>query len=359
MAKGEFWDFQQEPVVPGSVYIIGRTEMGRCDQKIRDIISRKIAHIIFINAAEASETMMGQFISIGCADLAFSGQLPVIAGGPVDDHVTQFSIEYFLIRLHDFQENLDVATRTPEIYTKKPKPYKFLFLNGRIRHHRKWLLEKLRMENLLEQSLWTCLDQGAAPNRHIRLMDEYGSLMHSPSEIRTLPPQYEYDLYQHNTDLEFTDPFVKYQLFEQEWGEAYIKPEPYIDTYFSLVTETLFDGNFSFRTEKIWKPIIMGHPWIAVSSNNFYRDLQGMGFQTFDGIIDESFDGYPDPQARIEKIYQEVNRLCHSDLDQFLDQCRDICIYNQAHARKLAADFKKSFARDFLKFIESIVYARS
>jgi hypothetical protein len=51
---------------------------------------------------------------------------------------------------------------------------------------------------------------------------------------------------------------------------------PYIDTYFSVVTETIFDYPYTFRTEKIWKPMIMGHPFVAAANRGYYRDLHSV-----------------------------------------------------------------------------------
>ena len=125
--------------------------------------------------------------------------------------------------------------------------------------------------------------------------------------------------------------FVKNHLFNNTWGEIYLKPEPYIDTYFSLVTETVFDYPYSFRTEKIWKPIAMGHPWIAATSCGYYRDIRNLGFRTFGHLIDESFDLLDNDQDRMERIEQVVADLCQQDLVRFLGAAEEVCKYNQQH----------------------------
>jgi hypothetical protein len=56
------------------------------------------------------------------------------------------------------------------------------------------------------------------------------------------------------------------------------------------VSETVFTYPYSFRTEKIWKPIAIGHPWIAVSNFGYYRDMHELGFKSFGHLIDEKFD---------------------------------------------------------------------
>jgi hypothetical protein len=179
--------------------------------------------------------------------------------------------------------------------------------------------------------------------------------MLSNEELKYLPVEYEIDLYQSRVGKPKPDneTNVMLQLFNNEWGAAYIKPEVYIDTYFSLVTETVFSGTNSFRTEKIWKPIIMGHPWIAVANSGFYKDMHNLGFKTFDHIIDESFDSIVDPQKRIEHISHVVNELCSSNLPNFMLQCNSICKYNQQHILKLQKTQVSAFPQQFINFIKA------
>jgi hypothetical protein len=172
-------------------------------------------------------------------------------------------------------------------------------------------------------------------------------------EIRYLPAEYEVPVYRPRLELPLPDEqFVKYHLFNDTWGEIYLQPEPYIDTYFSVVTETVFEYPYSFRTEKIWKPIMMGHPWIAVSNRGYYRDIRNLGFKTFDGIIDESFDLIDDNQRRIERIAQVVQDLCQKNLAEFLQATREVCKYNQQHLNQLRHQIRSEFPDRFINFLQ-------
>ena len=147
------------------------------------------------------------------------------------------------------------------------------------------------------------------------------------------------------------DLYAKQYLFGKEWGDIYLESKPYEDTYFSLVTETIFEYPYSFRTEKIWKPIAMGHPWIAVTNVGFYRDMHRLGFKTFGHLIDESFDQIENNQKRIERITQVVEDLCRQDLASFLQECYTICKYNQQHHIEMAASWRQEFPDRFQQFI--------
>ena len=352
LATKDFHRLGEIGIVPDSIYVIGRIEMDASRNMVEEIIQQQSATIVFINAAEGSETMLGQFYSLRIKEWANQGRILVITGGEIDDHYRHLTIEYFLIRLHDFQENISAQARTFEIFEKREKPYKFLFLNGRLRHHRKWLLEFFRSRELLTSSIYTCLQGRIQHARGLTFIQDEQDLMFREEPKVLLNKKYECDFYHDQLDLPCSDDYVKSHIFKKQWGEAYIRPEPYIDTYFSLVTETVFDSPWSFRTEKIWKPIIMGHPWIAVANHGFYRSLRNLGFRSFDSLIDENFDYIGEGDKRISRIATVVQDLCNQDLPSFLEQARSICIYNQQHARELAQDCRCSFPKHFLEFLE-------
>jgi hypothetical protein len=188
---------------------------------------------------------------------------------------------------------------------------------------------------LKDHAVWTNLDSQSGP-------------------IKTLDPKYEYAHVATQADLPSLG-FVKNHLFNNKWGDVYIKAEPYQDTYFSLVTETVFDYPYSFRTEKIWKPIAIGHPFIAVANQGFYRDLHNLGFQTFGSVIDESFDQIENGVDRLDRIVQIVQDLCQQDLASFLDSCYNTCKYNQQLLAELGPKIRKDFSDRFVHFINSNV----
>ena len=351
IALDVFEDFENQSIRPGAVYVLGRNTMVRSAAKIRDIVEKQIAHVVFSNPAEGATTMQGQFERFGVRDLIESGQIMVLSGSALDNQYRHFYFENFLQRIMNFDENLDCMKRTDEIYNKIDKPFKFLMFNGRMRPHRKWMIQYLRDCNIIEQGLYTNLHARNAPTKDLTYISHDRDLMHDIEPIRYLPAYYEIDNYQDRIDTLCDNPDVKHHLFKNEWGEAYIKPEPYIDSYFSIVTETVYMGPHSFRTEKIWKPIIMGHPWICIANAGFYRDLQNLGFKTFDNIIDESFDDISDIQLRIQKIGAIIKDLCNSDLPELLSRCKSICKYNQQHIfefQKHVNNFPQQFV-DFLR----------
>lgn len=326
---GQFYGFDSQDLEPGAIYIISRQTFHKNIDVIRELAEKKIILPVLGNPAEGSETILSQILTLNILSLVQQKNIAIIAGGQIQSDIPCFVFENFLPKLLDYQENL-AAIENYRCNWTDLRPCKFLFLNGRGRPHRRHLLQ--RLDHLLPECIWTNLD--ATHGRPIQLLD----------------PKYEFDFYKNNTNLKH-DGFAKYDLFNQEWGEIYLKAEPYLDTYFSLVTETVFEYPHSFRTEKIWKPIAIGHPFVAVSNYGYYRDLHDLGFQTFGQLIDESFDLIEDPTQRLERIAQLVEWLCQQDLAKFARESYNICKYNQQRLIELRDQVRQEFPGRFSQFI--------
>ncbi len=350
-ATDTFYDFSVVDLNADTVYVIGRKQMLDNRDKVRQAVEQG-HRIVYSNPFEGSDTLRRQIIAAGMQDLFQQRKMLLIGGGDMDDTWPCLTYDLFLPKVHNFEENIEQCSRTDEIYNLLAKPRKFLFLNGRGRPHRKWLLEYFIEHNLIDHSIWTWLDPNAKYRRCITYNDKDGqNIISQPRPARFLDPKYEVDRYREHLSQVFQNPFVKYELFDHEWGEIYIKAEPYIDTYFSVVTETVFEYSYSFRTEKIWKPMAIGHPWVCCANRGYYRDLHNLGFRTFGHLIDESFDQIDNDQDRITRLSQVIKDLCEQDLASFLLSCRDVCKYNQQHLLEMRQPVVQQFPNRFLDFL--------
>jgi hypothetical protein len=354
-AVEEFWEFKDCVLVPGSTYVIGRQQTLENLSRVREIALSPDYTVIFDNAAEGSWTLEDHIKRYELDDLVKSGHLLLLGGGDMPNDYAYLKHEHFINVFLGYEHNIQEMTRIDEIYNQSDKPYKFLFLNGRARQHRKYLWQRLRQLGLLDQALWTMLDSSPVEWKNLPLWSGNTNLMAEITPIQHLPSKYEYAQYQntHIDTVKLKQHFIKQQLFNNTWGEVYLQTEPYRDTYFSLVTETVFvESNRSFRTEKIVKPLAMGHPWLAVANRGYYRDLHNLGFQTFSHVIDESFDQIDSPQDRIERIVAVVEDLCQQDLASFLDSCYNVCKYNQQHLVELREQIRSEFPNRFWQFLQ-------
>jgi hypothetical protein len=100
------------------------------------------------------------------------------------------------------------------------------------------------------------------------------------------------------------------------------------DTAYSIVAETDHDNTLSFFSEKTAKPMIYKRLFIAFSGYKFLHNLKTLGFKTFDGIIDESYDLIQDDTARYSAAFEQVRWLCTQDQQVIYNQIRDILEHN-------------------------------
>lgn len=329
-ADGIFWDLTKHDIVPDAVYMIGRQQFDQNIELIRNLVQHQKIIPVYSNPAEGSETIVRQLKRLRINESVTNGDILVLSGGDMESKYKHMVYDSFLVKVLNYQENIN-ASQTNII--KHNKPYKFLFLNGRARSHRQWLLERWH-STVLPHCLWTNLDTAQGP-------------------IQFLPAKYEIPQFQKNTNL-VGQGFIKPALFENTWGDVIINTACYEDTYCSIVSETVFDYPYSFRTEKIAKPIAVGHPWIAVANYGFYRDMRELGFRTFSPYIDESFDLIEDNKTRLSRISDIVeDMVANCDFDQLMYDTKAICEYNKAHLIKLRSKIQAGFESTLLEFLDN------
>ena len=350
----EFWDLSQHVPIANSIYVVGRKQCVEQRDLVHQMALDPQYRVVFANSAEGSSTQIAQLKALKLEQLVLDKKILLLTGGDLPPEYPHLLHEHFLVRILAYNENLQEMKKTDDIFSKLNKPYKFLFLNGRARPHRKYLWEKLRLAGLLDQALWSMLDGRGTGYRTLSLKHNGTELLSTNTPIQHLPPQYEVDRYRNNTvaSSDYPHQFIKFGMFNNEWGEIYLESAPYVDTYFSLVTETVLEYPYSFRTEKIAKVLAMGHPWICATNSGFYQDLRNMGFQTFHTLIDETFDQIENSQDRIDRVFTVVKDLCQSDLPAFLAASRSICKYNQQRLHELVEQEISTFPDRFFNFIE-------
>lgn len=307
---------------PSAFYIVGRVVLKNNWTRIVELAQQWPGRIIFSNPAEGSETIKWRLVQLRIKDQVQQGQIGLLCSGDLEQGYNHVSTDVYFSNIVTYLENVAARQKHQEVYTSTSKPYSFLMLNGRLRPHRKFLIDALRDQGLLERALWTNLDHSVS-------MPWSSKLVTAATEpVRLLPAIYEIDGANQTTAGESRG-FVKHDLFAQlPWGDAVLNPLAYIHTHFSLVTETIFDYPYSFRTEKIWKPVIMGHPFVVASNRGYYRDLHRAGFRTFGHLIDESFDTIDDPTERVHKIVAVVRDICYNGAWEFLQAARSVCEHN-------------------------------
>lgn len=326
-ADETFWQFREVDFDPRNFYIIGRVQLKENYLLIRDLAQEYPGRIMFCNPAEGSQTILLQLTRLRITDMVRSGQLRMMTSGNLEPGYDVLSIDCYFTNIVEYLENLTAHEHSWRV-RESAKPFDFLFLNGRLRPHRKYMIDRMRDLGLLERALWTNLQ-----NR-VDLAWTSELKTAETETIRTLPAHYEIERAVPNLDQVQDYSFAKHFLFNNTWGDSIINPEAYVDTCFSVVTETIFDYPHSFRTEKIWKPMIMLHPFVVASNCGYYRDLHNAGFKTFGHLIDESFDNISNPQDRAERVIAVIADIVKNGSEDFLQASLDVCKYNYQHLRE-------------------------
>lgn len=123
-----------------------------------------------------------------------------------------------------------------------------------------------------------------------------------------------------------------------------INPKWYYKSKVNIISETMLYPNLIHLTEKTWKAIYLGVPFVIYSpSKHYLKTLRNMGFKTFNSVINEDYDEVTGK----DKIIQVINSAKELAKIYNTSKVLDICKFNQ----ELYFDFehrKKVFKELFL-----------
>lgn len=235
-------------------------------------------------------------------------------------------------RIFEFRAKDYIPTITPDdMLSDKKYDKAYLNFNRRTRLHRPTLVALLVARQLISaghvsiapedsDSTWA-IEWYKIQNTHTSSVLDI--LLPFKDSIINLSP-----MYLDTTELETTKICL-------ELSTEYL----YASTYFSVVSETNFYKEPQpgrLLSEKTFKPIIMGHPFILVARPRSLELLTELGYRTFSPWIDERYDGEVDDEKRLLMILAEIERLVNlssDELSEFLHNVRQICSHNQQVVR--------------------------
>lgn len=167
-----------------------------------------------------------------------------------------------------------------------------------------------------------------------------------PEQLLTVfPPTNIRDLFiGPNSDLDSTWP-------DQNYRDDIIQGRPYVDSRdhadfyrkigLDIVVETAMQYPYSFITEKTYRPIANGRPFIVLGPAHTLSFLRSLGFETFASIVDESYDGILEPEARFKAVCATVKAFVDRELDSVVKDVRSLeplLIHNQQTLKQLLAN---------------------
>tara|TARA_Y100000361_G_C11153422_1_gene342622 strand:+ start:508 stop:1791 length:1284 start_codon:yes stop_codon:yes gene_type:complete len=201
------------------------------------------------------------------------------------------------------------------IYDKdsKERDKYFLLLNRAPRIHRMAFISWLNSENLLENTLTSYPSEKLAPYNFSKKSD----LSVYFSRMLCLDRKTKSKCLSGWKDLEENKlPLI---VDVDEWGTNHYGTSVdwlYSKTFFSVVTESIYDDLSVFLDEKIWKPIYNYHPFLMIGCPNSLVKLREFGFKTFSPWIDESYDLELNHGKRMGMVVNEIKKLCSMSIDE-------------------------------------------
>jgi hypothetical protein len=114
-------------------------------------------------------------------------------------------------------------------------------------------------------------------------------------------------------------------------GGARLNIQSHLDCFVNIVTETLFDTDSIFISEKTYKPIYLCQPFIIFGNPHTLKKLKELGYKTFDKWWDESYDNETDINEKFNKIVNILEQISEWDMDKCFEikkEMQDILIHN-------------------------------
>ncbi len=201
-------------------------------------------------------------------------------------------------------------------YKSKHNSDVFLTYNRRPRDHRIMLLAELQRQG--------CFNRGIVSFNPFDL-----NTKHTISRIKR---NYEADMYDNIIENLISQGEIIADRNTTDITNSVGDLKNYQQTFCSIVTETLVGEDTIFFSEKSWRCISVGHPFILLSSPGALAKLRSMGFKTFNNFWNEDYDNEINVLLRIQKIVKIITQLANrNDLEELSARIRPILEHNKKH----------------------------
>lgn len=281
---------------------------------------------VFIDVPEAIYDFAVKDLSIPAESIVLFS-----ANSRIEEIATKVALERNLpnIQAHwvSIFERMVARNIAPPLDTLQIKPYpkKFMSLNRRWRPCRLSLVSHLKAKNLLEQGFVSLQSfEGKNWDNSWDYMMQF-----QDQETKEL-----FELHKHDI-VSLPDLTLDSINFDDMNLATQTLDDCYLNSYFSIVGGTSFYEKetpmIAGLCEKTFKAIQKKHPFMLLQPVNNLPLLHRLGYKTFDGLIDESYDGEPDDNKRMWMIVNEIERLCNlneAELETFLVEAKKIVDHN-------------------------------
>ena len=226
-----------------------------------------------------------------------------------------------------FYNNHWIHRMPPSIGTIRYTPKKlYINLTRVMRYHRAMLLDELIERDLFQHGYNTLSNLGSLVDNYIA---DNPQTKIGQQKFNTLDVQ----------DLEKENPnhSVPYDACQK--------------SFVYIATETLVDNSRMFFSEKVYKPIAIGMPFMVLGNPGTLEILKNTGYKTFDKWFNEDYDKDIGIKDRVKIIVDNIEYYKNFDAQQLKNlryQTKDICRHNL----KLYKQQKQK--HDIIKIMEEI-----
>jgi hypothetical protein len=230
------------------------------------------------------------------------------------------------------------------------KPWLATALLGGWMYTRGQLLHGLKQQGLIDQCLINYHERSAdSADRRNQLRRQYPDLYfnaRTPALDQLDDPVFqqiafnskicnEYQLISMNTCRQLPG-MMQHQ---HGWISQLVPRNIYNSAYISIIAETevMTLPDAFFISEKITRPLLVGHPFVVFGCTGYLQCLRDLGFQTFSPWLDESYDLVTDTNKRIASIVDSVEQFSQLNDSQRQQACAEMQPAVE-HNRRLVKD---------------------
>lgn len=232
----------------------------------------------------------------------------------IDRRIKVIAYEHFELDVQSMAKNRTKPyTWMTQLKYKRENPIKtYNCLNKRLRPHRIWMYTELYKHNLLDKGL---VSMNPYPISNVGIDGRNIDLELLKEANKLLP----LELYG-SSNTEHNDNYYIRRILDQV----------YLDSWVSVVSEPQFAESEQsvFCSEKVFKSIASFHPFIIVGGQGSLKRLRDIGYKTFDGWIDETYDTLPSNE-RFGAIIESIKKIDSiEDKLAWFTSMKDVLLHN-------------------------------
>lgn len=201
----------------------------------------------------------------------------------------------------------------------------FLCLNRRMYYHKYQIIEELFNRGLLNDTRFSWVD-----NKNTKNFLNKKLVNHLNIDVNNFKAIQLEDDVMYGSELSTHEEYL-----------YTINPVWYYKSKVNIITETNFNETEIHITEKTWKAIYLGVPFVISASKGHLKTLRDMGFKTFNSVINEDYDDMSGGSNKIKQIIDSAIELSNIyDSKEVLEICKfnQELYFNLEHRRQFCKE---------------------